>query len=166
MQTLQYSYKPKPWRVLLGAAFFAAIAVFMSNEALTNDRGLILNGLIELSVRGASIFYWTVAAVGSVFVAAAIPLFIAGLVSRSVITVTVTELAAPRTALSRHVIVIRLSDIKQVAVQTVQKQRFLKVHHCGGNLSIAQSMLPSATAFDELHAVLLDRSRAARAKAS
>jgi hypothetical protein len=163
VQTLQYPYKPKPWVVLLAAAFFGAIALFMSQEALTNDRGLILNGLIELSVRGATIFYWCIAAIGAAFVAIAVPMFIVGLVSKTVLTVTATDLAAPRSAFSKRATVIRLADIKQIVVQTVQKQRFMKVHHSGGNLSIAQSMLPSAAAFDEIHAALHARSRGARA---
>ena len=163
MQTLQYPYKPRPWFVLLGAAFFGAIAWFMSKEALTNDRGLILNGLIELSVRGATIFYWSMAAIGATFVAVAIPLFILGLVGKSVLTLTATDLAAPHSVFSRRSTVIRLSDIKQIVVQTVQKQRFLKVYHSSGDLSIAQSMLPSRSAFDDIHAALVARSRGARA---
>ena len=103
------------------------------------------------------------AAISAAVVAVAIPLFIMGLVSKSVLTLTATDLAAPRSVFSRRLTVIRLSDIKQIVVQTVQKQRFLKVYHSGGDLNIAQSMLPSPSAFDDIHAALLARSRGARA---
>ncbi len=33
----------------------------MGNVALTDDRGLILNRIIEFSPQGATIFYWVVA---------------------------------------------------------------------------------------------------------
>ena len=163
MQTLHYPYKPRPWFVLLGAAFFGVIAVFAAHEALTNDRGLIINGLIELSVGGATIFYWCMAAVSAAFVAVTIPMFVVGLIGKSVLTLTATDLAAPRSIFSRRPTVIRLSDIKQIVVQTVQKQRFMTVYHSAGNLSIAQSMLPSRAAFDDIHAALMARAREARA---
>ncbi|NJK52648.1 MAG: hypothetical protein HC936_07155 [Leptolyngbyaceae cyanobacterium SU_3_3] len=36
--------------------------------AYTNDRGLILNGVIEFSVSGATIFYWIMTALSATFV--------------------------------------------------------------------------------------------------
>ena len=69
MTTIEYPYKPRP-RVMLGCvAFFGLIAAGMTYEAITNDRGLILNG-IPLSPRGATIFYAVVAGVCALFVLA------------------------------------------------------------------------------------------------
>ena len=163
MQTLQYPYKPKAWLMLLGAVLFGAMAFFMTSEVQTNDRGLILNGIIHLSVHGATIFYWCMAAVAGAFVAVAIPMFFVALVSKSVLTLTATDLIAPRSGFSRRPTVVRLSEVKQVVVQMVQRERFIKVSHAGGTLNIAESMLPSRAAFDELHAALVARTRGVKA---
>ncbi|WP_437285035.1 hypothetical protein [Sorangium sp. So ce406] len=48
----------RPYGVLLlSALFFAACAAVLAHRALTNDRGLILNGIIPLERGGADVFY-------------------------------------------------------------------------------------------------------------
>lgn len=150
MQHIEHPYKPRLKGTLLGMAFFAACAAIMASAAIGNDRGLIIDGIIRLETRGATIFYWSVAGISAAFV----PLFIAMLVVRLTIdarlTLSPTELSAPRSAFARENTVVRRADIAGVSLETVQKQRFLKVHHAGGTLTILNSCLPSDAAFDEV----------------
>jgi hypothetical protein len=153
--TLEYPYKANAWMMLACIAFFGGIAVMMGHEASTNDRGLILNGILELSVEGASRFYWGVAVVSMLFV----PVAVFGLVSRFVnpmsVLLTSTELSAPKNGFTRKRTAIPLQDIVEIGVQTVQKQRFMNIYHRTGKLSVAQSMLPNAEAFETLYAALV-----------
>jgi hypothetical protein len=71
------------------------------------------------------------------------------------IRLTTTELCAPKNGFSRKSTTIPLREIVDVGVQTIQKQRFLTVHHRTGKLNVAQSMLPSSEAFEKLHAGLV-----------
>ena len=98
METLRFEYRPKPLTMALAALFFAACGAFMAHEAANNDRGLILNGVIELSARGATIFYVCLAAVSAVFVAGGLVGVIAGFVRPSYVTLTASELSAPAVA--------------------------------------------------------------------
>ncbi len=157
METLEYPYKPKPWAMGLAALFFAACALTMAYAALTNNRGLILNGIIEFSPRGAVIFYWSVAGVSALFVLTGVLGVLMGLAGKQRLRLTSTELAAPRSVFSRRVTVVALADIEAIEVQTVQKQRFMNIRHRQGKLSIAQSMLPSAQEFDALLGALRER---------
>jgi hypothetical protein len=150
METLRFAYRPNPLWMALGAAFFAVCAAFLGHEAANNDRGLLLNGVIELSARGATVFYGCLAAASVAFVAAGVAGAVAGLVSPHHVTLTATELSVPRFAISRRPTVVALADVQGLEIQQVQQQRFLNVRHRGGKLAINRSFLPDAAAFDAL----------------
>lgn len=160
MEILNYPYRPKPWRMLLGAAFFGAIAVFMVHEATTNERGLIINGLIRLGPDGATTFYWCIAAISAVFVAIAVPAFVIGLRSSHRLILTSTDVSAPKFGFSRRPTTVKLSDIKSLDLQVVQQHRFLNIHHANGKLTINASFLPNEAAFDELCTAIASRTPA------
>lgn len=146
----EYPYKPKVLVMLLAALFFAACGAGLTNAALTNDRGLIINGIITLGPGGATIFYWVMVGACSVFVLGGLWGIIIGLTSDRRLVLTETGIRAPKGGYSRQYVTIRFSDILNVTMQSVQKQRFLTVHHTNGKMSIAQSMLPDKEAFEEV----------------
>ena len=139
------------------SALFGAGALFMGHEAMVNDRGLIINGLIHLGPDGATIFYWCIAAVCGAFVAVGVPAFIVGLMSSHRVTLTATDISAPRFGFSRTPTLVKLNDVQHVNVQVVQKQRFLNIHHASGKLTINESYLPSRAVFEELCAAIVNR---------
>jgi hypothetical protein len=141
----------------LASAFFGAIAFFMGREATLNDRGLVINGLIHLGPSGATIFYWCIAAIGAAFVAIGVPALLVGLFSSRRITLTATEISAPKFGFSRAATVVKLANIQHMRVQVVQKQRFLNLLHTNGKLTINESFLPSRAAFEELCAAIASR---------
>ena len=53
----EYKYKPSWLIILLCGGMFALAAVFFGVRANSNDRGLIINHIIELSENGATISY-------------------------------------------------------------------------------------------------------------
>ena len=50
-------YKPPPGKLGVVIVVCVAAALFMQDVAATNDRGLVINGLIHLGTRSATIFY-------------------------------------------------------------------------------------------------------------
>jgi len=155
--TLEYPYAAKPRSILLAIGFFVACAAVFVRAAATNDRGLIIEGLITLSTPRATIAYWCMAAVSMVFVAAGA----AGLMSNRrgprVVRLTATELQAPKSAFARQPTVVRLDDVRGVALREIHRQRMLTVAHSGGSLTITQSMLPGRAEFDALSEALHSR---------
>lgn len=129
----------------------------MGHEAIVNDRGLIINGLIHLESDGATIFYWCMAAVCAAFVAVGVLAFIVSLMSTHRVTLTTTEISAPKFGFSRTPTVIKLTDVQHVNLQVVQKQRFLNIYHPSGKLTINESYLPSQAVFEELYSALVNR---------
>ncbi len=153
---LEYTYKARFGVMLGGIAFFGACAAYMAHTAMTNDRGLIIRNLfLEFSPAGATAFYWCVGAVSAAFVLVAVAALISGLTNPMSIQLTSAELAAPKHGFAKKRTSIPLESIQSINVQTVHKQRFINIYHAGGKLSIVQSLMPSAMAFEELHRALL-----------
>lgn len=60
MNEVRIPYMPNKTIFILAIFFFLACAGVMGNVAASNDRGLILNRIIEFSPQGAAIFYWVI----------------------------------------------------------------------------------------------------------
>lgn len=157
MEILSYPYRPKPWAMLLASIFFGAAGLFMCREAMVNDRGLIVNGLIHLEPGGATTFYWCVAAVCAAFTGIGIPAFFVGLLSSHRVTLTSTDVSAPKFGFSRKATTVKLSDIRGQSVLVVQEHRFLNIYHVNGKLTINASFLPDEAAFEKLCAAIAER---------
>lgn len=145
---IDHPYKPKAWAMALAALFFAAIALLMVREAMTNDRGLVLNGILHFSERGATIFYWFIAALSGLFVAVGVPAFFIGLSSSHRLVLTDSSVSAPKYGFSRRPTVVPISSITGLDVQEIHRQRMLNIRHKAGKLTIIQSWLPNEAAFD------------------
>jgi len=142
---------------LIAILFFTGCTLVLGNVALSNDRGLILNRIIELSKENATIFYWCVTAGSGLLVATGLLGLISGLTSKKEIVLSENGISAPRSGISKKIISVKYSDITELTMQAVQKQRFLNIIHPGGKLTIPQSMLPNKQAFEDLVKIVSKR---------
>ena len=157
MNEVRFPYKPKILVFVLAILFFVGCATILANVALTNDRGLILNKLLEFSAEGATIFYWCLTAASILFIVFGTIALYSGLSTKKEVVVTDHKIMSPKSGLSNRVISVVFSDIADVNIQSIQKQRFLNVLHSGGKLSIPQSMLANKQAFEELVSLVAAR---------
>src|SRR4051812_36858694 len=124
MKIIEYPYKPNPRIMLLVILFFGGGAAVMADAALGHDRGLIINGIITLEVRGATIFYWCVAGLCGAFVLLGLAMLVVGLTSKGRLRLTPTEISAPRRGFGRTSTTIPLAEIQGVQVYSVRDQHF------------------------------------------
>lgn len=150
MANVVFPYKPKTLIFVVSIVFFLICALFLGNIALSNDRGLVLNRIFEFSTQGATIFYWCLTAASGVFVVVGTIALYSGLKTRKEIVLTDDKILAPKSGMSNKIISVMYSEITDLNIQSVQKQRFLNIIHPGGKLTIPQSMLANKQAFDEL----------------
>jgi hypothetical protein len=140
-----------------GLLLFGAGAFFLGMKASSNDRGVVLQHLIQLGPEGATIFYWCFAAACAVFALAAFMLILFGLFSNQVLSISETELSAPKSLLSPANTIVPLSSILRLELKSVRNQHFLSVYHEDGKLTIASGNLPDTEAFGDVCARLADR---------
>jgi hypothetical protein len=143
--------------MLWAFVFFGGCAVIMGYQAQTNALGLILNGIVHLDPEGATVFYWCIAALGAGMALLGLMLTLIGLTSNQLLSLSETELSAPKWLLSPASTIVPVSSIQRLELKSVGKQHFLKVHHTDGTLTITAANLPDAEAFAEVCAQLTDR---------
>ncbi len=150
----QYDYRPKWTMIVLCALFFGACALILGAKADGNDRGLIINGIIELSARSATVFYWVLAALSIGFVVAAGFLAFIRLTVHQRITLGETSITIPRSRWSGEETVVTFGDIIDLSSSEVSGQRFLTIVDNGGKFTLTASMLPKKDDFDEICAAV------------
>lgn len=150
MNEIRIPYKPKVSMMIFVILFFGGCTLVLGYTALSNDRGFLLNRIIELSEGGATVFYWCLTAVSGIFVLLGIHGVWSATTSKKEIVLTATSISSPKNGFSRKVVTVNYADISDLSIQTVQKQKFLNIVHPGGKLSIPQNMLPSKQQFEEL----------------
>lgn len=164
METLRYDYRPKLWTSLLGGLFFAGCGVILGKVALDNDRGLILNGLIELDAGDATVFYWVLVVACTGFVLIALATSVRALGAPHQVVLDATSITVPRGVLRQTLVTVPIDRITDLQVTQVQSQKLLTIRHDDGKLTIVRGLLPQRADFDELLAALDARCRAVRAR--
>ena len=157
----QYDYRPK-WIIVLCALFFGAGALVLGTKAKGNDRGLIINGLIELSADGATSFYWVLAGLSMGFVVVAGFLAIVRLTVHQRIALSETSITIPRSLWSSEEVEIPFGDIIELSASEVSGQRFLKIVCNGRKFILTASMLPGKEDFDDIGAAVSQGVKIAR----
>ena len=153
----EYDYKPKWTAIFLGGTFFAACTVGLGFVAANNDRGLMINHVIELEPGGATVFYWVLAVCSLGFVGAGVIGAYHRLTVRQRIKLGSQSLIVPSSFWSSEEKEIAYDDIHELSTSTISGQRLLNVKHIDGKVIIAASKLPSKAAFEEMCKLLAVR---------
>jgi hypothetical protein len=149
-------------RFALGAVMFTGCALLLAHEAETNDRGLIINGIIHLDPGGADAFYAVLAALSTAFVVVAI-LGIRALHARKVFRVVIGKKAVTLPATFRAWEAapppddkIRYEDLVSIALSP----NHLKiVRRDGGPVLLAKHFVPDGLTLRELSDRIMSRAR-------
>jgi len=153
----EYEYKPSWLIILLCGGMFGLAAVFFAARANSNDRGLIINHVVELSENGATIFYWVFCFLSFCFVAITIALIFHRLKFRQRIALTATGIIVPVSRWSADEKLIEYKNISALSESNVSGQTFLYLFHLDGKYIINRSMLPSKKLYREIIELLEQR---------
>jgi len=154
---IRIPYKPNIIVFLFVIVFFGICGATLFYVAKTNDRGLVINHLIELSATGASYFYGVLALASSLFVLLGIIVIGRGITSKREVIVGASAISAPKSGISQRMVTVAFGDISSMNVQKVQRTRILNINYNGGRLSIPNNMVPGKTGFDDLVKLISER---------
>jgi hypothetical protein len=143
-----FRYRAKPATMILAGGFFALCGSFLAHKAANNDRGLIINGIIELGVTGGTVFFTVLAVFSALFVIAAAAGTIDGLVRAPVLALADDHIVVPGTLFRRAPRRIDFAAVTKASLQSVNRQAFLTLETARGKVSVARSMLESQATFD------------------
>lgn len=143
--------------MVLCALFFAVCAIVLFWFALTNDRGLVINGLIHMGPNSARVFLGVLcaASVGSVVAAFAAILAYQGKTHEVVVDDTSLSTPGPIWRLSATR-TVQFADVTMVREQHINGQHFITLVTPARKVWVGKSMLADG-AFDEIVALVRDR---------
>jgi hypothetical protein len=150
----EYEYRPKWTMIVFCGAFFALCTAVIASKAANNDRGVVINHIIELGPEGATTFYWGLAALCAAFVVIAVFLAYHRVVFKQSLLFGPAVLIVPASQWSRAQKEIAYRDIHKLSERSVYGQRFLIIACAGGKYTVNASMLPSKSAFEEVRELL------------
>jgi len=149
-ETLRFTYKTKPWLMIAVALFFSACAFFIFQRAIGNDRGLIINKVINLSADTATIFYYVMAVL-----ALALALFgflglYKGLTQSQDVEISDTAISAPKGGFNKSIVSVPFSEITNLERTKIAGEEFINIHHNAGKLSILKQMCKNKDDFEKI----------------
>jgi len=145
-----YPYRAKITTMLMCILFFALCAAVLGFKAVTNDRGLILNGIFTLSEQGASVFFWILTATSLAFVVMGLLLIIQRATGVLSLELTECELKIPRGFIKKTLTHVNLSEVTKISEMEVQGQKFLYLHTAAKKFCVNRSLMPSKKCYDEI----------------
>ena len=140
---------------MLGIIFFVLCAASMAETARTNHRALLVDYLIRLSPRKATMFYWGVAALSGGLAALGLLAVAWSLISgeRGFIRLTAADIQLMHGLFRKKMSVIRFHDVTAVRKIGIRKH-FLEIRSEQRKLSINPKWLPTDAAFDRVCSVI------------
>ena len=164
LQTFQY--KGKPFLMLLVIAFFGACAAVLVYAAQSVSGGLIINGIIELSASGATIFYYVLAAASLCFVLLGLLGLRNALAVTREVEIASDRISAPKGLMSKTVVNVPFAEVQDIRRYAISGQEFLEVVHGNGKLSIPKQASKNETECEAMANALIERYTAWRERAA
>lgn len=156
MNEVRFGYKTKPFLTILIIIVLAITAFIFSQTALDNDAGLGYRS-IELSVNGATIFYWFLTGLFLVFTIFWIRGYLVGRSKKREIILDDSGITSPKSGLSKKTVNVKYSDITNMDISEESGHTMLKIHHGGKTLYIPRAMLKDKESFSELTQILVEK---------
>jgi hypothetical protein len=150
MDEIRIPYSPNKVLFLLAVLFFGGCSALFAQLAVTNDKGLILNGIIRFSPQGAAVFYWVMFGLSTVFVGIGVAALISSFIAKREIIITSTSICSPKGGFAKTNTLVNFRDIIGFDIQTIQKTRLLNIYYANGKLTIPASMVPGKEHFETL----------------
>jgi hypothetical protein len=153
-------------QLVLAALLFGGAAAFFAHRASTNDRGLILNGIIHFDPDGADVFYVVMALLSAGMSAmGAFGMWRLSRIDPFRVVIRKKSISLPsgppvRAAEST----ISFRDVVGVELLPPQKPVRLAIHAAGGTHGIAANTLPEGWTLREIGDLVMERARRAQQK--
>lgn len=158
MAVTRFAYKPKSLTMILAGLFFLLCAIVLFFRAASNERGLILNGIIQMDQGSATIFYYVLTGLAALMAAGGVFGFIVSLKGPRFLVLDDTGVEIPGNA-GRKPVRIAYDAITGLQPGGAYRQRWVYVVHTGGRQAIMGSMLANTAHLDDIAKLLAERMR-------
>lgn len=164
MQTHKFLYTASIRVDVFLGAISAILLMSTARTAMSNQRGLIINRILEFSAAGATRLYWALALVFAFGLVWVLWSVLTGAYREKFIFLTDKAITVPILYSNSDPVVVRLASIDEISTLTKARTnyRILRIDHPHGRLEIHESVLNSAPLFDRLKRAVIERVETAR----
>jgi hypothetical protein len=150
----KYPYNPS-FTFLIGGGLLCAIgAVFMGHEAMTNDKGLIIDYVIRLGVEGATAFYWFIAGCMGFGAGLLLVYLVRRFTNPGVLVLDVQGISLPYMFAERRVPYASITSLQEYETSS---QTMLYIRTREGKVVLHKNWLPDGQTYDAIKSFLASR---------
>ena len=153
----QYEYKVSTYQGLFVLLIFGLFAYFGLSKALNNNRGMIINNIVELSASMTTYFWWGSALLFSMLALLGLLMVIKSFQDPSLITLYDTQMTAPKKPISNTLLTVKYSDIRKIEMHKIAKVRQLRIDSPHGKIVIPDVSFVNKADFDDLVNILTQK---------
>jgi hypothetical protein len=154
----RYSYNPSLLVGVLCAIFFAVCSLLIGGPVAQEDRGLVINGIIELGPQGARNFYWVLAVLSALMSLGGLALIVRLLLFPKILELGENALMLPCGFMQWRIDCIRYADIQELSEGRINSQTFLTIMTSGGRkYHVMRSMFHDGQRYTEVRDYLASR---------
>lgn len=151
----KYSYNASYVTMTICAVASIVGAVFFTQQAMTNDRGLVIDYIIKLDTNWATGLYWFF----TVFCVIGVLVSVLAMVRRTMkpreLCVEEDEMTVPHGLFQMKTTQVKYSNITDIEETFISRQAMLTLHTTAGKLVIAQSLLPAKDDYEDIKQFLI-----------
>ena len=148
------------WKlVFMVCGFFGLCAVVLGREALSNDRGAIINGIITLDQFGASTLLWVLTGAAVIFVLIGILIAIRKIANPVELIFDENELVLPHGFMQRFIDRIPYSEMTEAFEIDTSGQKMVQIVTQKKKYVISAALLGSRKSYEEAKKLIYDRIR-------
>ncbi len=164
MNTQKYLYKASVSASVFAGAASSLIFIVAARAAMSNDRGLIINHILEFGTTGATRLYWSIALLCAAVLVWLLWTVLIGGYKDQFVFLSDKAITVPVVLGTGAPVVVRFDRIKDMSllIQERTKYRLLRIEHMHGRVEIHESVLNSAPLFNRLKADLVARVESAK----
>lgn len=158
----EYEYRASWTLIVVFIVMFSFGALLLGRAAARNDRGLIIQRIIELGPTGATIFYWCLCAFSGALALFGVFMAHQRLTKRRRVAFTATTIIVPVSRWSTNEQEIGYREISWLSTERGTGHNTLHFTHGGSTYKIDRDLLPSNAAFEEVCELLATKVQLAK----
>ena len=158
---MRFTYKAKPWVMLLCLAFFVPATAYSAHIALTIDESIRVRGLGTFTAEQAPFVFWFFFGALGVMSLLGVALLLFGIFSKQQLVLTDQGISVPKNRFRRGNDFVPYDTIVDLSLVSVASSKFLTIRHDFGQFQVAASMRYGSS-FDTIVNELTNRVAQAR----
>lgn len=157
MSDIKFPYKPNIATLSLSILLLFFLTIIVSYIANADTQFLFLYRIFDLSIKDEIIIYWCLSASFGLLTLFGLNTLAGALMFEKEIVLSEDKIIIPENGVSKKTITFKFSEVTDVYVQAMYKQKTLNILHPQKKLSVHQNYLPSKKSFDELAGLVIKK---------